>query len=215
MNPHAYPTTPAEAERLHRFHSYTPDLAKDIDTEEEILAEEIGVTPAQAAAMLEWVRNNKKEEDLRNDGDFIAKMFSLTIPSEKAKINLQVLGLRFLALYWLLNSSGESLTSLAARTKIHRANPAAPSSVSKQLLDWHANNLGRKLNFHGYQQKASKSRESYSNAQRDNWAALSQDERRQRRAGKGKKPKPKPIANKADLLRAKMLELSRNNSCKP
>jgi len=214
MNPYAHPTFPAESARLYRLASYSVDYASKIDTEEEILAEEIGVTPAQAAAMLEWVRNNKKEEDLRNDGDLIAKMFSLTIPAKKEKINLQILGLRFLALYWLLNSSGESLTSLAARTKIHRSNPTAPSSVSKQLLDWHANNLGRKLNFHGYQQKASKSRESYSNAQKDNWASLSQDERRQRRAGKGKKPKPKPIANKADLIRAKMLELSRNNSCK-
>lgn len=203
MNPHAFPTMPDEAARLYRLNSYTPDLAGEIDSEEEILAEEIGVTPQVAALMLDWVRRNKRDDNLRNEADMLAKVFSTAIPRE-GKISIQLVGLRFLALYWLLNSTGDSLTALANRAKLGNN-----ERVSKQLLDWHANNLGRTLNFHGYQQKTPGSRVSYAQAQRSAWASLSPEERRQRRAGKGKTPKPKPIQNKQDLIRAKMLELQR------
>jgi hypothetical protein len=114
----------------------------------------------------------------------------------KGKIDLSLVGLRFLGLFWLLNSSGESLTDLAKRAQ-----------VSKQLLDWHANKLGRELNFHGWQQKASTTRAAYSEGTRQRWAELTPEERRQRRAGKGKTPEPKPITNKQDALRVAMLQL--------
>lgn len=210
MNPHACPTFPNEAEMLHRIHSYTPDLAKEIDSDEEILAEEIGVTPAQATAMLEWVRLNKRDEDLRNEADMLAKVFSTAIPPKKKTVSVQLIGLRFLALYWLLNSTGESLTELAGRSKLSVKKSNQSTRVSKQILDYHANELGTLLNFHGYQQKAKGSSVAYSNAQRLHYANLTPEQRRQRRAGKGNKPKPKPKPiNKADMIRAKMLELQR------
>lgn len=206
-----HPTFPAEAEMLHRIHSYTPDLAKEIDTEEEILAEEIGVTPALAAQMLDWVRRNKREDDLRNEADMLAKVFSTAIPPKKKTVSVQLIGLRFLALYWLLNSTGESLTELASRSKLSVKRPSQSTRVSKQILDYHANELGSLLNFHGYQQKAKGSSNAYSQAQRSIYANLTPEQRRARRAGKGNKPKPKPQPiNKADMIRAKMLELQRN-----
>jgi len=209
MNPHAHPTFPSEAERLHRIHFYTPDLAKEIDTDEEILAEEIGVTPALAAQMLDWVRRNKQDDDLRNEADMLAKVFSTAIPPKKT-VSVQLIGLRFLALYWLLNSTGESLTDLAGRSKLSVIRPSQSTRVSKQILDYHAKELGSLLNFHGYQQKAKGTTSSYSQAQRSIYANLTPEQRRQRRAGKGNKPKPKPQPiNRAEMIRAKMLELQR------
>jgi hypothetical protein len=209
MNPHAFPTMPDEAARLYRLNSYTPDFAGEIDSDEEILAEEIGVTPQVAALMLDWVRRNKQDDDLRNEADMLARVFSTAIPPKKS-VSVQLIGLRFLALYWLLNSTGESLTDLAGRAKLTLKRPSQSTRVSKQILDYHAKELGALLNFHGYQQKAKGTTSSYSQAQRSHYANLSPEERRQRRAGKGKTPKPKPIQNKHDLIRAKMLELQRN-----
>lgn len=209
MNPHAYPTTPNEAERLYRLHSYSPDMASEIDSEEEILAEEIGVTPDTAARMLKWVRTMRRDEKVRDDADMLAKVFSTAIPPNKP-VSVQLVGLRFLALYWLLNSSGESLTALAARSKLTFKKLGTANKVSKQILDYHANHLGALLNFHGYQQKAKGSSEAYAKAQRSHYANLTPEQRRQRRAGRGNKPKPKlkPI-NKNEMIRAKMLELQR------
>ena len=204
MNPYAYPTFPAEAARLHAAHHadphYWPDVASEIDTPEEILADELGTTPHLVRAMLDWLRKHQANLKTADQADTLAKAFAIAIPKKrdgrKDKIDLQLVGLRFLALYWLLNSTGESLTDLAKRAK-----------VSKQLLDWHANKLGRALNFHGWQQKATASRATYSANARKRWAELSPEERRQRRAGKGKTPEPKPITNKTDALRAKMIQL--------
>jgi hypothetical protein len=194
-----YPTFPAEAARLHNLHHadphYWPDVASEIDTPEEILADELGTTPKIVRAMLAWLREHQSAGKTQEQADTLAKAFAIAVP-RKGKIDLSLVGLRFLALYWLLNSSGESVTDLAKR-----------AHVSKQLLDWHANKLGRALNFHGWQQKAKATRATYSEGTRQRWAELTPEERRQRRAGKGKTPEPKPIANKQDALRVAMLKL--------
>ena len=56
MNPHAYPTMPAEASRLHASHqvdaAYWPDVASEIDRPEETLADELGTTPAVALKVM-------------------------------------------------------------------------------------------------------------------------------------------------------------------
>jgi hypothetical protein len=198
-----HPTFPAEAARIYAQNqvdpSYWPDVASDIDSPEEILAEIVGTTPSIVHQMLDWLRAQKRDATTRSDADMLAKAFSTAIP-EKGKINLSLVGLRFLALYWLLNSSGDSLTELAKR-----------AGQSKQLLDWHANKLGRELNFHGWQQKAASSRATYSARTRQRWAELTPEERRQRRAGNGKTPNPQPITNKRDALRARMLQLQQQN----
>jgi hypothetical protein len=198
MNNH-YPTFPAEAARLHNLHHadphYWPDVASEIDTPEEILADELGTTPKIVRSMLAWLREHQIAGKTQEQADTLAKAFAIAVP-RKGKIDLSLVGLRFLGLFWLLNSSGESLTDLAKRAQ-----------VSKQLLDWHANKLGRELNFHGWQQKASTTRAAYSEGTRQRWAELTPEERRQRRAGKGKTPEPKPITNKQDALRVAMLQL--------
>jgi hypothetical protein len=199
-----YPTFPAEAARLHNLHHsdphYWPDVASEIDTPEEILADELGTTPKIVRSMLAWLREHQSAGKTQEQADTLARAFAIAIPKKregrKDKIDLTLVGLRFLALYWLLNSSGESVTELAERAK-----------VSKQLLDWHANKLGRALNFHGWQQKAQSTRAAYSEGTRQRWAELTPEERRQRRAGKGKTPEPKPITNKQDALRVAMLKL--------
>jgi hypothetical protein len=194
-----YPTFPAEAARLHNLQHadphYWPDVASEIDTPEEILADELGTTPKIVRSMLAWLREHQSAGKTQEQADTLAKAFAIAVP-RKGKIDLTLVGLRFLALYWLLNSSGESVTDLAKR-----------AHVSKQLLDWHANKLGRALNFHGWQQKAKATRATYSEGTRQRWAELTPEERRQRRAGKGKTPEPKPIANKQDALRVAMLKL--------
>jgi hypothetical protein len=196
MNSH-HPTFPAEAARIYAQNqvdpSYWPDVASDIDSPEEILAEIVGTTPAIVHQMLDWLRAQKRDATTRTDADMLAKAFSTAIP-EKGKINLSLVGLRFLALYWLLNSSGDSLTELAKR-----------AGQSKQLLDWHANKLGRELNFYGYQQKAKATRTTYSESARQQWASLTPEQRRQRRAGKGKDPVTKIPLNKNALIRAAMI----------
>jgi hypothetical protein len=197
MNPYAHPTFPTEAARLHQHHQsdphYWPDVASEIDTPEEILADELGTTPKVVRAMLAWLREHQSAGKTQEQADTLARAFAIAVP-RKGKINLSLVGLRFLGLFWLLNSSGESLTDLAKRAQ-----------VSKQLLDWHANKLGRALNFHGYQQKAAASRKNYADAAKARWSALSPDERRQRRAGTGKAPAPKTPTNLAALIRARYL----------
>ena len=184
--------------------AYWPDVASEIDTPEEIIADELGTTPKIVRAMLDWLRAHQSDEQTKDQADTLARAFSIAIPKKRPgrqdKIDLSLVGLRFLALYWLLNSSGESITELAIRAK-----------VSKQLLDWHANKIGREMNFHGYQQKAKASKAAYSESARQRWAALSPEERRQRRAGNGKTPKPKPILNKQDAIRARVLQLQKQN----
>jgi hypothetical protein len=192
-----YPTMPREADRLFAQHQadphYWPDIASDIDTPEEILAEEVGTTPQVVRQMLAWLREQRQDATTKIESDTLARAFAVAVP-KTGKLNTELIGTRFLALYWLLNSSGESLTKLAQRAEI-----------SKQLLDWHANKLGRALNFHGYQQKAAASRKNYADAARARWSALSPDERRQRRAGTGKAPAPKTPTNLAALIRARYL----------
>jgi hypothetical protein len=201
MNAHSYPTFPAEAARLHQHHqvepAYWPDIASEVDTPEEILADQLGTTPKVVRDLLAWLRDNQASAKTQEQADTLAKAFAIAVP-KKGKIDLSLVGLRFLGLFWLLNSSGESVTELAERAK-----------VSKQLLDWHANKLGRALNFHGYQQKAQSTRATYSEGTRQRWAELTPEERRQRRAGKGRTPEPKPIHNKKDAVRARYLQLQK------
>ena len=55
MNSHSYPTFPSEADRLHAAGAvYYHDYAGEIDTEEEILADMLGVTPRQARGVMEY-----------------------------------------------------------------------------------------------------------------------------------------------------------------
>jgi len=53
MNPHAHPTFPTEADRLHAAGAvYHHDYAGEIDQEHEILADELGITPKQARGVI-------------------------------------------------------------------------------------------------------------------------------------------------------------------
>lgn len=56
MNSYAYPTFPAEADRLHSQPepSYWPDIANEVDRPEETLADELGTTPAVAKKVMAY-----------------------------------------------------------------------------------------------------------------------------------------------------------------
>jgi hypothetical protein len=56
MNSYAYPTFPAEADRLHSQPepSYWPDIASEVDRPEETLADQLGTTPAVAQKVMAY-----------------------------------------------------------------------------------------------------------------------------------------------------------------
>lgn len=55
MNPHAHPTFPTEADRLHAAGAvYHHDYAGEIDKEDEILADELGISPEKARGVMEY-----------------------------------------------------------------------------------------------------------------------------------------------------------------
>ena len=188
MNPSYYPTFPAEAARLAEKNggSYWIDMAGEIDTPAEILAEELGLSAKQGAQLIEWLAKRSTETARRDNADELSRAFSVNIPKD-GKINAEHVGLQFVALYWLLNQTGESLTSLASRV-----------GVSKQLLDWHAKKQSQRNNFRGVQQKRASASKVYSESARARFAAMTPEQRRQHRAGKGNTPPPK-LDNLASL----------------
>ena len=173
--------SPAEAARLFEQNggAYWPDMADEIDSPEEILAEELGLNIAQAKNLMSWLSKRGTESSRKDNADELSRAFAVNIP-RAGKINAEHVGLQFVALYWLLNQTGESLTSLASRV-----------GVSKQLLDWHAKKQSQRNNFRGVQQKRASASKVYSDSARARFAAMTPEERRQHRAGKGKTPPPK------------------------
>ncbi len=147
----------------------------EIDGEVGSLADEAGITPAAAERALEWFRRQEHQDNIRQAADFLAKLFVRMVPAS-GKIKIQVLGTRLLALAWLMNRGGESLTSLAAR-----------AGISKQLADHHAKTLELELGgFHGVQQKNPNASAAYAAAAAASWAKLTPSERKARRRGKKK-----------------------------
>lgn len=148
----------------------------EIDGEAGQLADEIGVTPATAKRALQWLRRRESQDTFRQAADFLARLCGRMIPSE-GYIRTELLGARLLALGWLLNRGGESLTSLAARARI-----------SKQLAHHHVRQLQMEIGggFHGHQQKRAESSISYRIAQQEVWGRLTPSERKARRRGKKK-----------------------------
>lgn len=120
-----------------------------------------------------------QETPLELAADLLVKIFADIIP-QSGKIRLDLVGQKFLALHYLINRSNtQTLTSMAER-----------AGVSKQLFDHHIQLLGDKFNFHGYGQKRESARAVYAEAARERWAALTPEERRQRRAGKAAQSTP-------------------------
>ena len=145
----------------------------EIDTDADHLAEAASITTAQAEAALVWLGKHYEQEIRHAAGDILARLITTIVPAN-GRISLQVVALRFIACTFLLNRIGnESLTTLAGRC-----------GVSKQLLDFHAITIADRLGFHGFAQKRSEARAVYSQVQRESWAKLTPEERRQRRAGK-------------------------------
>ena len=173
--------SPAEAARLFEKNGgvYMPDMADEIDLPEEILAEELGLNLTQAKRLMAWLCKRGTESKRQDNADELSRAFAVNIP-RAGKINAEHVGLQFVALYWLLNQTGESLTSLASRV-----------GVSKQLLDWHAKKQSHRNNFRGVQQKRASASRVYSESAKARFAAMTPEQRRQHRAGKGKTPPPK------------------------
>lgn len=144
----------------------------EIDTDGDHLAEAANITTEQAEAALVWMRERYEQEIYHAAGDILARLISTIVPA-KGRISLQCVALRFVGTAFLLNRSTESLTALAGRC-----------GVSKQLLDFHAIAVADRLGFHGFAQKRAEARAVYSQVQRESWAKLTPEERRQRRAGK-------------------------------
>lgn len=146
-----------------------------MDTTADTLAEETGISADAAVLAIEWFARRQRSEDISIAAALLAKFVALIWVSRVpgGKFDLAVLGLRVVALGWLLGRSGETLTHLAARC-----------SCSKQRLDVHVNRLARELQFHGIAQKRASSSGTFSEAARASWAKLTPEERRARRRGK-------------------------------
>lgn len=146
-----------------------------MDTPADELAQEVGISAAAARRVVEWLSRRHRSDDVSVAAELLSKFISVLwfarVPG--GKINLAVLGLRVVALGWLLGRSGETVTHLAGRCR-----------CSKQRLDVHVVWLARELRFHGIAQKRSEATESYAEAARASWAKLSPEERRARRRGK-------------------------------
>lgn len=146
-------------------------LLPDIDGEGENLADAAGITLAQAAAALLWMRQQESNETFRAAGILVARLVALIVPPDPTKIDPHLCGMRFLGVASLLGKIG-TLTELARRAE-----------VSRQLLHFHAQKIADGLGFHGFAQKRSATRETYAAAMRESWAGLSPEERRRRRMG--------------------------------
>jgi len=62
---------------------YTVDFADAIDTPAEILAEELGITPAQAARVLEWQAQHAAAATTEPAGDKLREIIALIMPGQR------------------------------------------------------------------------------------------------------------------------------------
>ena len=148
-----------------------------VESEIDNLRDFTGLGKQAAEKVLEWLQTKRRDsaaEIQAEAADSLAKFFALLLPPLPIKkINLRILGLKSLAVCYLLNRNGTTtLTDLADR-----------AGVSKQLLDHHVRRNEVALNFHGWGQKSIASRASYSNHAKERWAALSPEQRKARRNG--------------------------------
>ena len=115
----------------------------------------------------------EQESPIDLAADMLAKILASIVPAE-GKIDLALVGQKFVALHFLMNRNGTAtLTAIASR-----------AGVSKQLLDHHVHKIGDKLGFHGANQKRAECRAVYAESARERWAALTPEQRRARRRGK-------------------------------
>lgn len=134
---------------------------------------ELGLTPKQANAVLDWIQRRNADEMNALAADRLSRFFTLLLPANtQHKINLSLLGVRALAGVFLMNRTGSTLTALAER-----------AGMSKQLLDFHVRRLGDAMHFHGFGLKKESTRANYSAAARARWGALTPEQRRARRHG--------------------------------
>ena len=140
----------------------------------EQLADAAGISTAQAAAALDWIKSQNQSLAIAEASDIIAKLLSEFFPQHH-RIDLHLVGTRLLAFKFLLNRHGtETLTHLAER-----------GGCSKQLLSHHARLIGDRLGgFQAMGQKKSEARGAYAEAQRESWSKLTPQERITRRRGK-------------------------------
>ncbi len=105
--------------------------------------------------------------------DLLMRLMGLIIPKD-GPLRLDLIGQKFLGVYFLLNRNGtETLTSLASR-----------AGVSKQLLDHHTHKMADQIGYHGFGQKRQSTRATYAEVQRQVWSRLTPEERKKRRAGR-------------------------------
>jgi hypothetical protein len=94
---------------------------------------------------------------------------AILIPASNT-LNGFLIGVRAIALRWLLRPESENMTALAARV-----------GISKQLLSHHILEMERITGLHASAQKAPQTREVYAEAARQRWKDLDAQQRRARR----------------------------------
>jgi hypothetical protein len=139
------------------------------DKPEELLAEAANISIHQAEAALEWMREQDESQHDHDLADTILRVLAILIPASNT-LNGFLIGVRAIALRWLLRPESENMTALAARV-----------GISKQLLSHHILEMERITGLHAAAQKAPQTREVYAEAARQRWKDLDAQQRRARR----------------------------------
>jgi hypothetical protein len=155
------------------------------DTPIQRLADHAGINIKQAEAVMGWFQLEEKDAVIEAAAEMLGRLFDRLIPykANTENLKLETCGLRLIAARVLLNRDGnETLTGWAER-----------AGCSKQILSWHIKCLEDSVGLHWLGGKRFEARAAYAESARARWAALTPEERRQRRAGY------KPAAQDATL----------------
>lgn len=145
------------------------------DTPQQRLADHAGIRLDQAARALTWFNGEEREAVFEAAAEMLGRLFDRLIPYKvnTENLKLETCGLRLIAARVLLNRDGsETLTHWAER-----------AGCSKQILSWHIKTLEAGIGVHWLGGKRFEARAVYAENARARWAALSPEQRRQRRAG--------------------------------
>jgi len=147
----------------------------DFDTPQQRLADHAGIQLDQAARALTWFAGEEREAVFEAAAEMLGRMFDTLIPHKQNSeaLKAETCGLRLVAARVLLNrSGGDTLTAWAARL-----------GCSKQLLSWHIKQIEDSVGLHWLGGKRQETRETFAESARSRWAALTPEQRRERRAG--------------------------------
>jgi AraC-like DNA-binding protein len=178
-----------------------PELIDRLDFEamdkpEELMAEACGIGVVQARRALAWMREQDEDQHDHDLADTILRVLTLLLPKNNT-LNGFLIGVRAVALSWLLRPEGESMTAIAGRL-----------GISKQLFSHHVREMESTTGLHAAAQKAPQTIAVYAEAARQRWKELDATQRRARRNSKSYRKHIAEMAAQAGMTLEQALEVS-------